>query len=117
MLSDQLACNSPHCVVWVGKTNYQIQKLFWRYVEKNIIEKYRFDNYKSIEKYSHFLKATINGSVNRLFFNSDCLKVINLKDSEKDLENYRGIYGFFYQTNIDKIDDLKKFVKKISKYS
>lgn len=112
MLSDQLACNSPHCVVWVGKTNYQIQKLFWRYVEKNIIEKYRFDNYKSIEKYSHFLKATINGSVNRLFFNSDCLKVINLKDSEKDLENYRGIYGFFYQTNIDKIDDLKKFVKK-----
>ena len=67
MLSDQLACNSPHCVVWVGKTNYQIQKLFWRYVEKNIIEKYRFDNYKSIEKYSHFLKATINGSVNRLF--------------------------------------------------
>ena len=110
---DQLACNSPHFVFWLGKKNNDLQDRFWKTLNNIVEKKYSFDEMHILNKYtslmSHFIK-------NDVFKKVDLLKnnvfVLTPNDNLNNIENMRGVNGTFFQKNIKKLSYLKKFITK-----
>ncbi len=112
-IMDQLACNSPHFVFWLGKKNNDLQDRFWKTLNNIVEKKYSFDEMHILNKYtslmSHFIK-------NDVFKKVDLLKnnvfVLTPNDNLNNIENMRGVNGTFFQKNIKKLSYLKKFITK-----
>ena len=51
-----MACNSPHCLVWIGKTK-NIDKIIWGDLIEIVKKKYLFEDKKTIDKYLHLFET------------------------------------------------------------
>ena len=111
--ADQNACSSPHLILWLGKDNKKAKNIFWSLLNKIVNNKYDFSNMASVEKYAELCKkiATDRNIKNSRTFSKN-IYTITLKKLNKDITNYRGKWGFFYEYDIVSLEILKKFISK-----
>ena len=111
--SNQLACNSPHFVFWVGNKNIKIQNFFWNKLNKIVEKKFFFDDIHIVDKYTNLIGNIIlqNGFKNIKTYKNN-LYVIDFKNKNYQIENVRGVNGTFFQINISNIKKLKKFISQ-----
>lgn len=112
-LLDQNACSSPHLVLWQGSDEEinAAKKLFWSAMEYHLKTKPASPAIHAIDKYSHLCRSAIwlDGSTS----NSDqanSIYRVNLTNLPQDIENYRGQYGFFFETTDNDLSVLKSIV-------
>ena len=110
---NQLACNSPHFVFWVGKKNERLQNYFWDQLSKIAEKKFLFDDVHIVDKYTNLMEnIIIQKDFNKVKMFKNNLYVIDPGKQTKEIENIRGINGTFFQKNINQINDLKQFITK-----
>ncbi len=110
---NQLACNSPHFIFWIGNKNINIQDSFWQELNKIVEKKFIFDDKHVVEKYSNLLENIINQKNFKSFKSfKNNVYILNPSNKLKDIENIRGVNGTFFQININNLKNLKKFITK-----
>ena len=110
---NQLACNSPHFVFWVGKKNINVQSYFWSELNKIVEKKFSFDEIHVIDKYTNLIENIVNQkNFQNLKTFKNNLYIIDPNRNVKKIENFRGVSGTFFQKNIDQINNLKNFISK-----
>ena len=110
---NQLACNSPHFVFWVGKKDVKSQNNFWSNLNKIVEKKFLFDEVHIVDKYTNLLENIISEkdfTDIQMFKNN--LYVVSPNTKTNSIENIRGVNGTFFQKNIKHLDQLKKFISK-----
>ncbi len=111
-IMNQLACNSPHFIFWIGKKNTKIINSFWNELYKFSKEHFDVKEKISINKYNNIIKNIIDyknfGNIKRF---DNFLYVVDLKKIE-NIENLRGFAGTFFQLNLDKLDQLSSYISK-----
>ena len=63
---NQLACNSPHFVFWVGKKNTKLQNYFWNQVSQIADKNFLFDDIHIVDKYMNLIENIITQYIYRL---------------------------------------------------
>ena len=110
---NQLACNSPHFLFWVGKNNIKIKNLFWDELYNFSKSHFLINEKLSINKYLKMIKNIIDykcfDNIKRFDNN---LYVIDVNKKILEIENIRGFAGTFFQINIKKLYYLKKYISK-----
>ena len=110
---NQLACNSPHFVFWIGKKNVQINNFFWNELYK--FSKIHFDiNEKlSINKYTKMIKNIIDyKNFNNIKRFDNNLYVIDIGKKITQIDDLRGFAGTFFQLNLNKLDNISPYISK-----
>ena len=110
---NQLACNSPHFIFWSGKENKNLKEIFWSQLAKVVEKKFTFDEIHVVDKYTNLMENIIlqkNFKNIKMFKNN--LYIIDTNNKTYNIEDMRGVNGTFFQKNIIKIEDLKKFITK-----
>ena len=112
-MMNQLACNSPHFVFWIGKKNKKLEEYFWNELSKIVEKNFLFDNIHAVDKYTNLMENIITQkSFNNIKMYKNNLYVMEPGKQIIHIENIRGVNGTFFQKNISKIADLKKFITK-----
>ena len=110
---NQSACNSPHFVFFLGKKNAKLQNFFWNELNKIVRAKFVFDDIHIIDKYSNLIENIIKQeNFRNLKTYSNNLYVVEPNKKMTLIENIRGKNGTFFQKNLSKLENLKKFVTK-----
>jgi len=110
---NQLACNSPHFIIWVGKKNINLQNKFWNLLNIVVDKKFIFDDIHVVDKYSNLIENIIlNKNINfkKKFKNN--LYVLEANKNVEQIENIRGVNGTFFEKNIKNLSELKKLITK-----
>ncbi len=110
---NQLACNSPHFVFWLGKNSKSLKKKFWAQLSDFVKKKYQLDEKNLINKYTNLVKNIFIQDKFKNFEKFDnLLYVVDPNKNIQNIENIRGESGTFFQINIKSLLDLKKYVTK-----
>ncbi len=111
-LSDQNACTSPRIVVWIGNNKEKAKAEFWNNLQKIVDEQYNFQTLMGIDKLMQ----------NCLLVSDEKIKIHSLKKStednslyivgvdkvSKELMNYRGNCGYFYEYECENSLELRE---------
>ena len=112
-MMNQLACNSPHFVFWVGKKNKKLQNNFWHQLSKIAEKRFFFDDVHVVDKYTNLMEnIIIQKDFNNIKMFKNNLYIIDPNNKTNQIEDIRGVNGTFFQKNINQINDLKKFITK-----
>ena len=112
-MMNQLACNSPHFVFWVGKKNKKLQNNFWHLLNKIVEKRFVFDDVHVVDKYTNLMEnIIIQKDFNNIKMFKNNLYVIDPNNKTNQIEDIRGVNGTFFQKNINQINDLKQFITK-----
>ena len=112
-MMNQLACNSPHFVFWVGKKNKKLQSNFWHQLSKIVEKRFFFDDVHVVDKYTNLMEnIIIQKDFNKIKMFKNNLYVIDPSNKTNQIEDIRGVNGTFFQKNINQINDLKQFITK-----
>ena len=110
---NQLACNSPHFLFWLGDENEQKKNYFLDKISKIAKQKFNFDEVHMIDKYSNLINKIMKykelGSV-KMYENY--LYTVKLKDSNINIENIRGVNGIIFQINVKHLNKMPNYIKK-----
>ena len=111
---DQNACSSPHLILWIeGEKAISAKKYFWECVGKVAKKNYFMNFSDSFKKYSHYANnSTYLKKVNNFMNIDNSLYVVSLPPSLRYFSNLRGIFGTFYQIDINNLNILKRIVNK-----
>ncbi len=109
-LVDQNACSSPHVVFWLGKKNNKVKKRFWSTLFEEAKHKYELEYsgvfYKHDKLLSDFItKKNIQSSKKY----GNLIYCIELNDKKINPSEMISKWGYFYEINIEKIDDLSHY--------
>lgn len=108
---DQNACSSPHLILWRGNKSEKIKNIFWELLNNLVEKKYDLTYTASIDKYTELCKKIIQDkSIKKFKTYSNNLYVVDLNNLNTNLDTYRGKWGFFYQYNIKKINEINKYI-------
>jgi hypothetical protein len=111
-LMNQMACNSPHCIFWIGK-NENLKRKFWQYVSNFVEKNFIFDNIHAVDKYTNLLENFIyQKKIKKLKKYNNFLYVIDLSSAKQNIENIRGVNGTFFQMNIKDLNQLSQYITK-----
>ncbi len=112
-LLDQNACSSPHLVLWVGEEKEvdAAMSRFWGQMERFLLSKAPPPAIHMLDKYVHLCRTSIMlESCESVSRHQNLIYRVRLKNLPKDIENYRGQHGFFFEI-IDKgFEGLKSIV-------
>ena len=109
---DQNACSSPHLVIWYGKINKKIKEKFWNTLSDIVDKKYDLTEDMTMDKYTKLCKEVLSNSVSSFHKYKNNVYTIDLKGFNTDINLFRGIYGYFYQSEIKNLNYLKKIINK-----
>lgn len=106
--SDQNACTSPRLVAWTGKEKTKAKKLFWDELYKVVKKKYTFQDIQGVNKLtsSYLAAAAMAGTVMEPHQDNLIIRVTVSKVT-KQLMEWKGNSGFFFEYDCDDILDLK----------
>ncbi len=112
-VADQNACSSPHMVLWLGNKSHKAKSKFWEELSKLVEKKYNLTHDAAIEKYTELCKKIINDKNVKSFrtYTNNVYTVV-LKNLNGSLDTYRGKWGFFYEYDIKKLEQIKKYINK-----
>ncbi len=112
-LLDQNACSSPHLVLWQGNDNEvtSAQSLFWGFMSDLLNKKPSPPPIHSIDKFTHLCRTAIRlrgnvqqkSKVNRIYR-------LDLSELPKDISDYKGGHGFFFESIDNDLLQLKNIV-------
>ena len=109
-LVDQNACSSPHIIFWLGKNNLETRKKFWTIFNKIVDSKYKLDHsavfYKQDRLFSDFI--TKNNIKNFRYYGNS-IYCVELNQKKTDPSKLISRWGYFYEVEITKLEDLSKF--------
>lgn len=111
---DQNACSSPHLILWYGKGDIKIaQKKFWNELDKKVVRDYKMPDVAAIEKYDQLCKdiVLLNEYKSNAIYNQK-LYTVELKKLNKNIENLRGKWGYFYEYRIKDISEIKNTISQ-----
>jgi len=112
-VADQNACSSPHMVLWLGKKSHKAKSKFWEELSKLAGKKYNLTYDASVEKYTELCKKIINDkNVKSYRTYTNNVYTVVLKNLNGSLDTYRGKWGFFYEYDIKKLEQIKKYINK-----
>ena len=112
-VADQNACSSPHMVLWLGEKSHKAKSKFWEELSKLVEKKYNLTHDAAIEKYTELCKKIINDkNVKSYRTYTNNVYTVVLKNLNGSLDTYRGKWGFFYEYDIKKLEQIKKYINK-----
>ncbi len=107
-LVDQNACTSPHLIVWLGKNNTKAKNIFWQSLYKVVKEKYELSESALFDKLTNLYNSILTSNKIKNFKKfGNLIYVLELKNIEIQNHKFRGKWGFFYELNALKLDQLK----------
>ncbi len=110
---NQMACNSPHFVFWVGSMDKKIKDYFWKKLSLIAKEKFRFDEIHVMDKFSNLVENVIDKPIfKKVKMYKNRLYVLDVKKDHLNIENIRGVNGTFFQKNLKNLNFLAKYVNK-----
>ena len=110
---DQNACSSSHLVIWIGSDNKKLRIKFWSELNNICKLKYKMESIGAIDKYNKFFSdISIIKNIKNTYRYGSNVYVINLLKIDKDIDNYRGKWGYFYETNFKKFEDIFKYTNE-----
>jgi hypothetical protein len=110
-LVDQNACSSPHLIVWFGKEMKKARLRFWNLLNNLVEKKYDLPDLASIYKFNQLCGNIIkfkNIKKQERFGNS--IYTVILNDLDKNPDNLRGKWGFFYEFETSNLKKIAKFI-------
>ena len=112
-LVDQNACSSPHLILWLGDKSSKAKNIFWNGLVNYVSKKYKLPEIGSMDKRTKLYEdlATINNIKSHMVFNK-FLYLIRLKKLDHDLCSLRGRWGYFYELDINNLNEIAKYIKK-----
>jgi len=112
-LVDQNACSSPRLVVWFGKKIKSAREKFWKNLQKKIVNKYDMPEIASIDKFNELCKNIIEFSnIKQLERYDNYIYTVMLKNLEKDHNNIKSKWGFFYEYETNNLKKISKYINK-----
>ena len=111
-LINQAACSSPILILWTKKNFLKASTLFWKSINNMLIEKkHNFTEFSIIDKdlfaSISFMKLGKYVQDYKSFDNR--INVINLKSVPSNIDNFKALWGLFFQSKINHLKDIKKF--------
>jgi hypothetical protein len=106
MIMDQNACSSPHLIFWLGKNKKKLSELFWKNLSKKISKDYDFPDIASIDKYVKICNDVTMKNFKSAKIYDKSLHVVKLKKLNFELDTLRGKWGYFYEYNIQSLNEI-----------
>ena len=107
---DQNACSSPHLIFWQGSKNNLARKIFWKELELYSKKKYDLPQIGSVDKLTQYYEDLINLKIKKnININNFCYNLL-LKELPKDISTLRASWGYFYEYEIKKLNDLNEII-------
>ncbi len=114
-LMDQNACSSPHLIIWLGDNATKAKNIFWNSLHKFLLKKYQIESVIAIDKYSALCGNSIEIEEIKSFKNyGNLIYTIQLEKLIKDIDNYPGKFGYFFEHETKGFGDIADIVN--SKY-
>ncbi len=110
MIMDQNACSSPHLVLWLGKNNERVIEKFWKNFSKKIIRNYNSPDIASLDKYVKICNDITLKNFKSAKIYDKSLHVVKLKKLDPKLDSLRGKWGYFYEYNINSLNEIVPFL-------
>lgn len=110
--SDQNACSSPRLVIWMGSRISEAKEVFWNALEEVVSKKYIMEPIYSSEK---LLKTAICSAKYpgiREVKKDNLLVRVELPLLYDDIMDFKGNCGYFFEYNIDELQDIVPIMKK-----
>lgn len=108
---DQNACSSPHMVIWIGKKNKKMIEKFWSKLHLQVAKKYELSNKASIDKLTLLSENLIDHKdLFQVKKHENYIYRLKLAKLPDNIDNYRGLWGFFYEYESDNINEILKVV-------
>ena len=110
-LVDQNACSSPHLIVWLGENIKNVRLKFWNQLFDLVKVKYEMPEIASMDKFNQLCKNILSSSniKNQERF-GNLIYTIMLKNLDKNPNNLKGKWGFFYEYETKEINKIAKFI-------
>jgi hypothetical protein len=99
-LMDQNACSSPHLVLWVGdETNCKLAATkFWDALSVHVRKNYNLQPVQAVDKFVDLCRTAIEfPRIGSFLSSGNYVYRLELNELPKDIENWRGRNGFFYE--------------------
>lgn len=110
LLSDQNACSSPMVVIWVGR-NKRVIKDFWDRFASYSMDRYQMLASEVQYKFDLFCNLAINDFCADLeIYEEGNVWTVSLLDIGQDLSMYHGRSGFFYQIQVEELEEVQKAI-------
>jgi hypothetical protein len=113
-LLDQNACSSPHLVIWQGGDEEVLtaKNKFWQAMESFLKSKPAPPAIHAVDKYSHLCRTAISlgGSITSNLEQANLIYRVNIEKLPQNIEEYRGQYGFFFETTDNDLTNLESVV-------
>lgn len=110
---DQNACSSPHLVLWQGTAQEveMAQQYFWKAMQDLLHTKGPLPGIHAVDKYTQLCRTGINvAGVKLLPILDNRIFRIQLKELPSNIAEYRGRYGFFFETIDNDLAQLRRIV-------
>ena len=110
-LVDQNACSSPHLIIWFGKDMKKARLKFWNSLYDTVKKKYEMPDIAPINKFNQLCSNILrfsNIKKQERFGNS--IYTIMLNNLDKDPNNLKGKWGFFYEFETNNLKKIAKFI-------
>lgn len=110
---DQNACSSPHLILWQGTSQEVMaaQKRFWEGLQALMQTKEQSSGIHAVDKYTHLCRSAIHIKGVKATPNIDN-RVFRaaLDELPENIAEYRGRYGFFFETIDNDLTQLRRIV-------
>ena len=106
---DQNACGSPHIIFWLNNKKI-VNKKFWNKVSNFVEKKYLSEDISSIDRFYQANRDVLNFKNNLKISNYKNLYVSQLTKLPLELTTLRGKWGYFYEYNLNQLNDLKNYI-------
>ena len=109
-LVDQNACSSPHLIFWLGKKNDKIRHKFWTVFYKIVEARYKLDDAAIFYKQDRLFSDLISkDNIKKFKKYGNLIYCVELEDKKIDPSKLISRWGYFYEVEIQKLDQLFKF--------
>lgn len=107
-LMDQNACSSPYFILWIPSKKKKGRERFWKEVSQEAL-KYDFTEKKAVDKYNILCEQLVlKDDIEYINKWSNRLYVVGVKDIPECMEEYRGKFGLFFETELGSEEKLCK---------
>lgn len=115
-LMDQNACSTPHMLFWKKTNGISTQESavrFWNAVYEVAKDKYKLEGIKVSDKFTELYKTmAVSDNICNFRKYDNYLYVVTLDKVLKDLEDYRGKYGLFYEYEFENYYEIASLVNE-----
>ena len=108
---DQLACSSPHLIVWQGDEREAAKERFWATVSRTVADKYRLADINAVDKYTLLCHDAIElDNITCVKKHSNDVYRVAINKLPDNMETFRGRCGYFYEYDTENINGVAHII-------